>query len=423
MSTTRSRWMLISLLFLGGVISYLDRAALSITAPLISKELKLDPAQLGIVFSSFFVGYALFCFVGGYCSDRFGPKRVLAVSMLVWSLFCGMTALTVGIVSLLVVRIIFGMGEGPLCSNINKMVSNWFPHSEQASAIGIANSGTSLGAALAGPAVGFVAVSMGWRLSFVLIAIVGVLWVVMWVALAKDKPAVPPDAPADLADSDESAAVSVSQPVTPLYELLVRPSILATAFAFFGYSYILYFFLSWFPSYLTMAHHLSIQKMAVVSVIPWAVGATGLIAGGFLSDFIFRKTGRAIFSRKVVLITCLSAGAICVGITGTVKDMTSAVSLMAIGVFFMYASYNTYFALVLDTVEKNRVGAVGGFVHLVANLAGIVAPTVTGFLVQWSGNFESAFLVTGAIAVSGAMLVTIFVRSPRRRALNQPTVA
>ncbi|MBN3847560.1 MFS transporter [Paraburkholderia sp. Ac-20342] len=423
MSTTRSRWMLISLLFLGGVISYLDRAALSITAPLIAKELHLDPAQLGIVFSSFFVGYALFCFVGGYYSDRFGPKRVLAVSMLVWSLFCGMTALTVGMVSLLVVRIIFGMGEGPLCSNINKMVSNWFPREEQASAIGIANSGTSLGAALAGPAVGFAAVSIGWRLSFVAIAVVGVLWVVMWVALAKDRPAVPPDVATGVIDNDASTAVSISPPVSPLHTLLLRPAILATAFAFFGYSYILYFFLSWFPSYLTMAHHLSIQKMAVVSVIPWAVGATGLIAGGLLSDFIFRKTGRAIFSRKVVLITCLSAGAICVGITGTVKDMTSAVSLMAIGVFFMYASYNTYFALVLDTVEKNRVGAVGGFVHLVANLAGIVAPTVTGFLVQWSGNFESAFLVTGAIAVSGAMLVTIFVRSPGRRALNQPTIA
>ncbi|WP_176053171.1 MFS transporter [Paraburkholderia caribensis] len=418
---TRSRWMLVWLLFVGGAISYLDRAALSITAPLITKELHLDPAQLGIVFSSFFVGYALFCFVGGYAADRFGPKLVLTVSMLVWSVFCGLTAATVGIASLLIVRVIFGMGEGPFCANINKLISNWFPRAQQASAIGIANSGQSLGAALAGPVVGFIAVSAGWRESFVVIASVGALWVVAWLMLARDKPEIAPDvavaAPVDLQNGAASRSMS------PLREYLLRPAILATAFAFFGYAYILYFFLSWFPTYLTMAHHLSIQKMAVVSVIPWAVGATGLIFGGVVSDVLFRRTGRAIFARKVVLITSLGAGAICIAITGSVTDLTGAVTLMAIAVFFMYASYNTYFAIVLDTVEKERVGAVGGFIHLIANLAGIVAPALTGFLVQWSGNFKSAFLLTGIIAALGAILVAVCVRAPKRQIQFEPGIA
>ncbi|WP_454726742.1 MULTISPECIES: MFS transporter [Cupriavidus] len=418
---TRSRWTLVWLLFVGGAISYLDRAALSITAPLVAQELHLDPAQLGIVFSSFFVGYALFCFVGGYAADRFGPKLVLTVSMLIWSLFCGLTATTVGLASLLVVRVIFGMGEGPFCANINKLVSNWFPRAQQASAIGIANSGQSLGAALAGPIVGFLAVSVGWRVSFVIIASIGLLWVISWLLLAKDKPEVAPDEPADAS----AAAPRETTPgtPTPLREYLLQPAILATAFAFFGYAYILYFFLSWFPSYLTMAHHLSIQKMAVVSVIPWAVGATGLIAGGLVCDYLYRRTGRALFARKIVLITSLGAGAACIAITGAVTELTSAVALMAIGVFFMYASYNTYFAIVLDTVEKERVGAIGGFIHFIANLAGIVAPTLTGFLVQWSGNFKSAFLLTGAIAALGALLVAACVRTPKRQPQFEPRIA
>jgi ACS family hexuronate transporter-like MFS transporter len=445
---TRTRWTLVWLLFVGGAISYLDRAALSITAPLITKELNLDPAQLGIVFSSFFVGYALFCFVGGYSADRFGPKRVLTVSMLVWSLFCGLTAATVGIASLLVVRVIFGMGEGPFCANINKLVSNWFPRRQQASAIGIANSGQSLGAALAGPVVGFIAVSAGWRMSFVIISAVGVLWVVAWLMLARDKPSVEPDAHEERAAAPgvqrtQQAAMSgatraavrtvretpvpytlhSAHTATPLREYLLRPAILATAFAFFGYAYILYFFLSWFPTYLTTAHHLSIQKMAVVSVIPWAVGASGLIVGGLVCDWLFRKTGRAIFARKVVLIASLGAGAVCIALTGTVTELTSAVTLMAIGVFFMYASYNTYFAIVLDTVEKDRVGAIGGFVHFIANLAGIVAPALTGFLVQWSGNFRSAFLLTGAIALAGALLVALCVHAPKRQVQFEPGIA
>jgi MFS transporter, ACS family, hexuronate transporter len=426
---TRTRWTLVWLLFVGGAISYLDRAALSITAPLITKELHLDPAQLGIVFSSFFVGYALFCFVGGYCADRFGPRRVLTVSMLVWSLFCGLTAATVGIASLLLVRVIFGMGEGPFCANINKLVSNWFPRRQQASAIGIANSGQSLGAALAGPVVGFIALSAGWRLSFVIISVVGVLWVIAWLMLAKDKPSIAPDTDA-AGDTHAAHAAQTAPPklaaiapAAPLREYLLRPAILATAFAFFGYAYILYFFLSWFPTYLTTAHHLSIQKMAIVSVIPWAVGATGLVVGGLVCDWLFRKTGRAIFARKVVLIGSLGAGAVCIAVTGTVTDLTSAVTLMAIGVFFMYASYNTYFAIVLDTVEKDRVGAIGGFVHFIANLAGIVAPALTGFLVQWSGNFRSAFLLTGAIALAGALLVAVCVHAPKRQLQFEPGIA
>ncbi len=420
----RPRWILVSLLFVGGMISYLDRAALSITAPLISRDLNLDPAQLGIVFSSFFIGYALFCFVGGYASDRFGPKRVLTVSMLVWSLFCGLTAGVVGIVSLMVVRVIFGMGEGPYCANINKLVSSWFARKDQATAIGVANSGQSLGAAVAGPIVGFIAVSAGWRTSFVVIAVAGVLWVVAWMLWAKDAPDVAPESGLDARqERAETQRRDEAGSTGALGAYLMRPAILATAFAFFGYAYILYFFLSWFPTYLTMAHHLSIQKMSIVSVIPWLVGAIGLIAGGIVCDWIYKKTGRAIFARKLVLIVSLTAGAICIALTSAVTDLTSAVTLMAIAVFFMYASFNTYFAIILDTVEKQRVGAVGGFVHLIANLAGIVAPTATGFLVKWSGNFTSAFLLTGAIAALGALAVLIFVRAPKHALAYEPELA
>jgi len=207
---------------------------------------------------------------------------------------------------------------------------------------------------------------------------------------------------------------------TPLREYRLRPAILATAFAFFGYACILYFFLSWFPTYLTMVHHLSIQKMSVISVIPWAVGATGLIVGGIVCDHLFRRTGRAIFARKMVLIASLGAGAVCIAITGMVTDLANAVTLMAIAVFFMYASFNSYFAIVLDTVEKERVGAVGGFIHFIANLAGIVAPALTGFLVQWSGNFRSAFLITGAIAALGAILVAVCAHAPKRQLQFEP---
>ena len=109
----RSRWVPVWFLFFGGMINYMDRSAVSVAAPLLMRDLGLNAAQLGIIFSSFFAGYAVFTFVGGYASDVFGPKRVFTLAMTVWSTFCGLTAAATGFTSLLLVRVIFGCGEGP----------------------------------------------------------------------------------------------------------------------------------------------------------------------------------------------------------------------------------------------------------------------------------------------------------------------
>ncbi len=411
---SRVRWFMVSLVFLAGIINYLDRAALSVAAPILTKDLGLDPAQLGIVFSSFFFGYALFCFVGGWASDRFGPKLVFLVSMTVWSIFCGLTAAAYSIGFLLVVRVIFGMGEGPFSSTINKLVSQWFPRREQATAVGLANAGTPLGGAIAGPIVGFIAVAWGWRPAFIVIAAVSLVWVIAWAILGADGPRKHPGVSREELDEIEGDQGNLAvEAQLPLTSYLLRPAVLATAFAFFGYAYILYFFLSWFPSYLTMAQHLSVQKMGVVSVIPWALGFIGLAAGGWVCDLVFRRTGDALFSRKLVLVVSLLIAAACVALAGTVTSVEAAVALMAVSVFFMYLTGSTYWAIILDTVEPARVGGVSGFVHLIANCAGIVAPSITGFLVQASGSFTSAFAFAGFFALVGAIGVWIFVRPPR----------
>jgi MFS family permease len=349
--------------------------------------------------------------VGGYASDRFGPKRVYAIAMLVWSLFCGLTAAAFSLASLLVIRVAFGMGEGPIGSTANKMIRNWFPRDRQASAISIANAGTPLGGAISGPIVGFLAIAAGWRVSFVVIALIGIIWAVAWMLLVEDHP----EQPAVAAGERKAARALTAEPAaaeSPLGPLLLRPAVLATGFAFFGYSCILYFFLTWFPSYLLMAKHLSVKSMSLATVIPWMVGFVGLASGGFLSDFLYRLTGNAVFARKLVLVTCLLASAIGIVFAGMVESVQGAVTLMAVSIFFMYLTGNTYFALVLDTVHSDRVGGVSGFVHFIANCGGIVAPLVTGFIVQTTGSFVSAFMLTGAIAILGAAGVAILVRAP-----------
>ncbi|MEK5233796.1 MFS transporter [Lysinibacillus sp. FSL K6-0232] len=397
----------IVMLFLAGVINYLDRSALSIAAPFIQEDIHLTSTQLGIIFSSFSVGYAVFNFLGGMASDRFGAKLTLFVAMIVWSLFSGAMVLVVGFASLIFVRIVFGMAEGPLSSTINKMVNNWFPADKRASVVGLTNSGTPLGGAIAGPIVGYIALAYGWKYSFIAIMIIGFIWAIVWFKVVKEKPkdAVvdEPIANDDVVETDDGRGLGY---------YLKQTTVLFTAFSFFAYNYILFFFLTWFPSYLVEARGMDVKDMSIVTVIPWILGFLGLALSGIVSDFIYKRfmSKGVLFSRKVVLVTCLFLAAVSIGCAGIVSTTVSAVALVAISVFFLYLTGAIYWAIINDVVESKYVGSVGGFMHFLANTAGIIGPTLTGYLVDKTGTFSAAFLLAGGLAVVASLAVIKFVR-------------
>ncbi|PYE25464.1 sugar phosphate permease [Paraburkholderia silvatlantica] len=404
----RYGWMMVAMLFIAGAVSFLDRAALSVVAPLILRDLDLTASSLGVIFSAFFIGYSALCFLGGIAADRYGPRRVLLYAMVFWSLFCGLTAATTTFASLLVVRVLFGMAEGPFLSNANKLIGNWIPVSRQAMAISIAQSGTTLGGAIAGPIVGALALAYGWRVSFVVIAGAGFVWVIGWQLLGRSAPT---DS-SKVAEPETHDRPPIAEEGTPgtLVSYLREPAVLAIGFAFFGFGYLLYFFLSWFPSYLTMERHLSIKDMSVVSTIPWLMGFIGYLLGGAASDYVLKVTGRAVYARKIVLVVCLLAAAVCVAIAGYADSVWSAAALMGTSILFLYMSANSYWALILNMIPKEKVGAVGGYVHMFGNFAGIAAPTVTGYIVQKTGVFNSAFALAGGVALLGSVCIAVFVQ-------------
>lgn len=410
----KRRWQIIMMIFLASFINYMDRTAFSVAAPFLTKEFNLSPADLGMLFSSFFMGYALFNFVGGYLSDIYGPRKIFSFFMCVWSVFCGLTGAAFSFASLFIVRVCFGIGEGPISSTTSKTVSNWFPAKERSSAMGIASSGTPLGAAVAGPIVGLITLYFSWKIAFVIMALIGVVWAFFWWHTAHDLPSedpkISPDELAEITQGQVNASGVVDDRKMPLTYYLKKSTVLLTALAFFAYNYNLFFFLTWFPSYLTMAKGLSIAKMTIVTTLPWIAGFIGLASGGILSDFIYRKTGKLMFSRKIILVGGLGLTSVCVAVTGFAESVTSAVSLMAVAIFGLYLTGSTYWALIQDTVSSKNVGGVSGFVHFLANLSGVIGPTVTGFIVQSTGAFTSAFVLAGALALFGALSVAFFVR-------------
>ncbi|WP_147198655.1 MFS transporter [Pantoea sp. CCBC3-3-1] len=409
------RWGIAWLLFFAGVINYLDRTALSIVAPLIEKDLSLTSTEMGIVFSSFFFGYALFCAIGGYAADRFGPTNTMKYTMGLWSIFCGLTSMASGFLSLLGLRVLFGMSEGPLGSTFNKTVNNWFPQKETSSAVGFANAGTPLGGALAGPIVGLLAVQFGWRISFIIIMLFGFVWLLFWRKRVCDAPENHSRITAEelamlKADQQNREAQSEAAGKKTTGYYLRQPTVWATAVAFFTYNYLLVFFLSWFPLYLTKVHGLNLHDMSIANAIPWICGAIGMPLGGYICDRIFVKTGNALNARKIVLSICLLIAAGCISSVVLIQSMVPAVILMSITVFFLYGTGAIYWSIIQDTVQKRSVGSVSGVMHLIGNTAGVIGPTITGIIIDKTGSFYTTFFIAGGIALTGTLIVLVFIR-------------
>ncbi|RJT40825.1 MFS transporter [Rahnella woolbedingensis] len=405
------------LLFFAGMLNYLDRAALSVMAPLIKGDLHINDAQMGILFSAFFIGYCLFCFIGGWSADKFGPRKVFGFAAAFWSVFCGATALVTGFAHLLVVRVMFGIGEGPMGTTTNKSISNWFPRKEVGRAVGFTNAGQPLGAAIAAPIVGLVGLRFGWRIAFVVIAALGFVWLAAWMIFFRDKPEQHPRV-----SEEEKQLIASDRPATPVthdnkekdahslwYYVFSRP-VLGVAAAFFCFNYIQYFFLSWLPSYLTDFQHLDIKSMSIIGILPWLGATAGLIGGGIIADTLYRRTGNFLFSRKAVIFAGLIIAAGCVLMTAYTRNTAGAVALITVASIFAYMTPQACWSLLQDIVPAHRIGTAGGFVHLLANLAGILSPSITGFLIQYGGGYQPAFTLSSGLSIVGVVAMAILVR-------------
>ncbi|WP_459569769.1 MFS transporter [Cupriavidus sp. 8B] len=422
----RYRYVVAGLLFAAGMINYMDRAALGVVAPIISKELNISPSQLGIIFSSFFFGYSIFAFVGGQLADRYGPRRVFSWAMGGWSLLCGLTAGVTGFTTLLMARALFGFGEGPMNSTTNRTITNWFPRNETGRMIGFSFSGQTLGSAIAGPIVGLVAIAFGWRISFVVIALIGFIWIGFWRYFVTDTPAQNRRVAADevkLIEQSRSAAhpAEEGEHGTTLREYLFKPSILALGTGLFAVNYTLFIFVSWLPSYFTNALHLDLKQMSILSTIPWACGAIGYFGGGILSDFIYKRMKNPLNARKLSAVLPLALSALAMLVVSFATKTATAVALVAAAVLFLTASSQACWALMHELVPGKHLGGVSGFVHLLGNISGIVGPTVTGFAVQYFGGYSSAFALGATIDLVGVLAMVFVINS--RTTMSQPAVS
>ncbi|MGI4858041.1 MAG: MFS transporter [Janthinobacterium lividum] len=413
MKPGKYRYVVATLLFLAGAINYMDRAALGIVAPILKKDLHISPSQMGLIFSSFFVGYSLFAFVGGRLADRYGPHRVFSWAMGGWSLVCGLTATASGFVSLFFLRTLFGFGEGPMNATTNRTITNWFPREETATMIGFTFSGQTVGSAIAGPIVGLTAYALGWRISFVVVAALGLVWLAAWRIFGTNSPADNHrvgSAERELIETSRRGTGRIAgTSAVPLKSFLLQPSTLAVAAGLFAANYMLYVFISWMPSYFTDSLHLSIQAMSVVSIVPWLCGGLGFFGSGIFADMLFKKMDNKLLARKLTAIVPLALSGLSILGVGYVHSTVVIVALVALAVLFLAGACQGCWATIHELIPSEHVGGVGGFVHLLANTSGIVGPAVMGMAVERLGGYNSGFLLGAIIDLLGVLAMLFFI--------------
>jgi len=375
------RWRVAAMLFLAGGLNYLDRSALAVAAPAIQSDLGLSSAALGFVFSAFFLGYALFNFVGGWAADRFRAHRVLSLSIVAWSLFCGLTATAWNTTSLLVLRVFFGAAEGPFGSTSAKIVSQCFPKREVSSSIALGASGTPIGAVVAGPLVALLVAQEGWRVALAIVASLGLVFAVAWARFGT----------AWTEAAQENSGLS--RPATALTpertevrrRLLWQPVLVANALAYFAYTYLLSLFLSWLPTFFMSRYHLDLRAAAFSASAPWIMAFVGL------------------WSRWLPQVGGLAIAAVGTALLAEASTATGAMAVGAVALFALFATGTSFWAVVQDVVPVERVGRASGLTHLIANLGGVVGPAVTGAIVQHTASFRLAWWVAAGLCLAAVV--------------------
>jgi ACS family D-galactonate transporter-like MFS transporter len=383
------------LLGLSVLINYIDRSNLSIAAPLIKDELGISGSQLGTLLSAFFYTYALLQIPAGWLVDRFDVKWVFALGLFIWSAATAVTGVLHGFVALLAIRVVLGVGESVAFPAYGKILGGHFKEGNR----GFANSVIIAGLAL-GPAVGMLLGGnlvgrFGWRSFFVILGLAGLLWLVPWLAW------MPRRAPSSPRISDQRSGVLA---------ILQQRSAWGTCVCQFSFNYASYFLVTWLPFYLMRARGLSMTQMAKVGGFVYVLFAISSTVFGKLSDRWVAADGSPTRVRK----TLATVGNVGMGIflaVSAVAPATVFIWMLALAGAFMGVSACNIWAMTQTLAGPRMVGRWTGVQNFAGNIAGAVAPKLTGILLDRTGHFYWAFFITAVVLWIGA-LSWIFVVGP-----------
>jgi len=408
--------------FLLGIVTltYLDRLNISVAAAHIQREFSLTGTEMGAILSAFVFGYAVFQIPGGMLVDLAGPRRVLAASIFLWSLFTVLTAFAGELVlanwfgllwSFFLLRFLVGVGEAPALPAANKIVSLWMAPKERGLGNGIFIAGLGLGGVGAPPLIVWLMQNWGWRFSFLVTGLVGVPVLLLWMWYASDRPethrSVNRAEREWIQGGTETARPLVSQRRVPWRLILSHGSAWALAVSYFLCGYTTYIFFTWFFLYLVNVRMLSVSHAGFWSTVPFLAMTLMAPLGGHFSDRAVERWGKRWGRRATAFVGMVGAATMLV-VGSTAENVVVAILLMALAAGFVSFSLATWWATTVD-ISRHFAGSVSGFMNTAGNLGGALSPTLTPYLAARYG-WPTALGVAAGVAVVAALL-WFFIRA------------
>ena len=399
-----ARWLMVWLCFLALAVNYTDRANLAVAAPSIKQALHVDSTTMGFLLGSFFWTYAIMQLPAGWLVDRYGARLMFPIAVCWWSLFTALTAVANSAAALFGFRLLLGAGEAGGYPSSARVVARWFPPHERGIASSIFDSGSRVGNLVAIPLCAWLIGSFGWRASFVVTGLLGFVWTAAWLLIYRKPERHPDVTPEALREIEQSrAAPADGEPRLPWSSLFRYRTVWGMMIGFFCLNFVIYFFITWFPTYLMSARHFSLKQFGVLGLIPGLIAIPGGWLGGFTSDWLYRRGWSLTAARK----TCLVGGMLLSSVitfAAIVPQAWMALALFGIAYASLAFTAASIWSLPGDVAPtRAHVASIGGIQNFASNLAGVVTTSFTGVMLTIThGSFVIPLATAGLLCLFGA---------------------
>lgn len=421
---TKVRFFILFMVFISVVINYMDRSNLSIAGPHIAADFGLSTIEMGYIYSAFGWTYAFLQIPGGLIVDKVVPRVLYTVMLVGWSAMTILMGVAQGFLALFGLRLAVGVFEVPSFPTNNKVVTAWFPEHEKGKAIAIYTSGQFVGVAFLTPVLVAIQNWIGWQGMFILMGLIGVVWGIVWYMLYRQ-----PDEHAR-ANKEEIEYIRAGGGIIPstgtekspkqkidwsqVKMAFSRRKLWGVYIGQFASTSMLWFFLTWFPTYLVQYRHLDFIKVGFLTSIPFLAAFAGVLLGGTFSDWLIKRGHSITLARKLPIILGLLLSTSIVGANFT--DNTTLIVCFMTLAFFGNGFSSITWTLISAIAPVKAIGVTGGTFNFIGNLSSIVIPIVIGYLVS-GGNFAPALIFVSSVALIGALSYIFVVGKVERISL------
>ena len=386
------RWTLVALLCLAAIINFLDRATISVALPRIAQEFSLGPTAKGLVLSSFFWFYTLLQVPVGVLVDRLNVRWLYAGAFALWSVACGLTGMVGGFATLIVMRIILGIGEAVMLPGSLRVVNIIFPPRDRGLPTGIVTSGTRLGLALGTPLVAWLTVRYGWRTMFAVVGFSALIWLLPWIMTFPGPSS---------ARSEETTSQNDPAGKPRGWLFTIDRNLIGSCLGYFSFGYYQYMLMTWLPDYFVHVRHFQLLKAGVYAAASYLIWGFGQAAGGWLGDAMVGWGWSETTVRKGLISASYVSGLLL--IPAVLVSNPQVAMLLVAGSSLVGVSSSNILVIMQNCAPHGEVGSWIGFGNFVGNLGGVLSPFVTGVLISWTGSYFPGFALAPLVLVVGIL--------------------